>query len=670
MEIWDKQKSASIKKKLDTITVWELMNNRFYIPDYQRGYRWTSKEVKKLLEDLSDYFTEYKSNSLEANTFYCMQPLVVFYNKEKQAFEVIDGQQRLTTLYLILSIKKERLLDDNPGMSLYELSYQSRPGSEEFLKNIDFSKKNLNIDYYNICNAVDTITNFYNEINVGKFVDNVLNAKDEKDNPSVRFIWYDVTDEIENKKLSSEKIFSRLNIGKINLTNAELIKALFLNRIDGEIKKLDSSINNEIKNKVAESLKNRIAKDWDEIEHSLQDDEFWSFIYGKDDHNYDTRIEYLFDLIKNKNDSKKTDSYYTFDCYVEDFKAYDRDIKENKKNDNTVEKKWEELTNRYYLYKDWYENNDLYHLIGYLRYKNVSIDEITALQNDKDTENYDDFLKKLRKWCVCLAVGIDGTDITNLKDELVEILKDFNYNESSKKNKLIYSTLLLFNVLTSLDCKKSNVRFSFKNFYNFSWDLEHVRSQTPKDAQGNDRTDWILTNLQYFSGEAFPFEKKIDDSYRKKLVQEFKKSVKNTLEKTEDEIVIKADDKNPAVSAKYICNELLSLLDNDTDITTTAIYKILSERFIDENNSPLKEVDNIHNLVLLDSGTNRSYKNAFFPVKRRWINEREKNGIYILPCTKNVFAKSYSAKLFDLMNWSDADADAYFEELVKCLSKI
>ena len=95
MQLWNNIEKRSEKLKLDTVSVSELMGNKFYIPDYQRGYRWTHFEVTKLLEDLK----EYKENrTKDSNNFYCMQPLVVFYNKEKEAWEVIDGQQRLTTL--------------------------------------------------------------------------------------------------------------------------------------------------------------------------------------------------------------------------------------------------------------------------------------------------------------------------------------------------------------------------------------------------------------------------------------------------------------------------------------------------------------------------------------------------------------------------------------------
>lgn len=63
-----------MKQKLDTVTIFDLMNNSFYILDYQRGYRWTRLEVEKLLGDLEDFYNV----NTDGSTFYCMQPLVVF----------------------------------------------------------------------------------------------------------------------------------------------------------------------------------------------------------------------------------------------------------------------------------------------------------------------------------------------------------------------------------------------------------------------------------------------------------------------------------------------------------------------------------------------------------------------------------------------------------------
>lgn len=648
------------KEKLDTVTVWELMGNNFFIQDYQRGYRWTKFEVEKLLEDLYAYIKKDKNGE----SFYCMQPLVVCFNESENAWEVIDGQQRLTTLFLMISLKKERLQEDNPGLEIFNISYKSRPDSEKFLKNIDFSQENENIDYYHICEALKQIKSYYESINSGKFVDSILNAKDELGNPSVKFIWYDVTDEIKSNKVSSEEIFSRLNVGKIGLTNAELIKALFLNRADKEAKTI--STDEKSQSKIAETLKIKIANDWDMVEHSLQNDDFWSFIYGKKDGKYDTRIEFLFDLIKEKPENDEYNKYFTFDKYNEDFKKYD----EENVIDNSVENKWKEVMDKFYLCKDWYDDKKLYHLIGYLRYKKIPISEITKKYDE--VANNSDFIKELRNWCVELALDIEKNEKedfysskeNNSKENFVrEKLDSYNYGENDNT---IRDTLLLFNVVSVLDCEKSSARFSFKNFYDTKWDLEHISSQTPKDIDDDGKTDWILTNLAYFSGIKFDFENK-DSREKRKKITDYKNKIKGELPKLEKETIIKQSDTN-TITAKDICEKLLVLLDSKEETTSSEIYKILSEYF--NKDDSLKNIDGIGNLVLLDEGTNRGYKNAFFPVKRQWINSREKDGVYILPCTKSVFQKSYSAKLFDLMNWTNSDAEAYMEEMEKCLSKL
>ena len=118
-----------------------------------------------------------------------------------------------------------------------------------------------------------------------------------------------------------------------------------------------------------------------------------------------------------------------------------------------------------------------------------------------------------------------------------------------------------------------------------------------------------------------------------------------------------------------VCCDLLKLWGERTDVTTSKVYKLLRDSVFKESSS-FRYEHSISNLVLLDSGTNRGYGNAFFPVKRRTIAQREKNGVFFLPCTKNVFAKAYSCKLLDLMNWNDSDAESYMKELKACLLNI
>ena len=80
--------------------VGKLFGEKFIIPSYQRGYRWTGGEVSKLLDDVKDFFDR---DDIKKESFYCLQPLVVCKSKEfPDSWEVIDGQQCLTTIFLIL----------------------------------------------------------------------------------------------------------------------------------------------------------------------------------------------------------------------------------------------------------------------------------------------------------------------------------------------------------------------------------------------------------------------------------------------------------------------------------------------------------------------------------------------------------------------------------------
>src|SRR5574344_1473523 len=122
----------------------------FYIPDYQRGYRWGTTQATELLDDI------YEFSLKTTDEFYCLQPLVVAYNEARNKYDVIDGQQRLTTMLIVLKcldIVKE-------GDRNYTIQYQTREGSEQFLngilaKNQDDADKNS--DYYCMFRVRNTI---------------------------------------------------------------------------------------------------------------------------------------------------------------------------------------------------------------------------------------------------------------------------------------------------------------------------------------------------------------------------------------------------------------------------------------------------------------------------------------------------------------------------------
>lgn len=92
-----KENSISLK------SINEILTFKFFIPSYQRGYRWTDRQVEDLLNDIYEFS---KRPVKREEDIYCLQPVVVKDRERK--WELIDGQQRLTTIYIILSFLQKR----------------------------------------------------------------------------------------------------------------------------------------------------------------------------------------------------------------------------------------------------------------------------------------------------------------------------------------------------------------------------------------------------------------------------------------------------------------------------------------------------------------------------------------------------------------------------------
>ena len=189
------------------------------MPNYQRGYRWTSSQVEALLNDIWD------SSERKEDT-YCLQPIVIMtYNR---GYALIDGQQRFTTILILLNYIKRRGL---PIDIKFELDYVTRGKTKEFIENINEKEAQSNIDFYHIYEADRTIDNWLNKKFDGDFnkitysLFTLINFLLK----SVKVIWYEV-----DYNEDPIALFTRLNIGKIGLTNAELIRALLLRRVPND----------------------------------------------------------------------------------------------------------------------------------------------------------------------------------------------------------------------------------------------------------------------------------------------------------------------------------------------------------------------------------------------------------------------------------------------------
>ncbi|WP_295053211.1 DUF262 domain-containing protein, partial [uncultured Fibrobacter sp.] len=372
---------SELDNKIETRTIASLLGLNFFIPSYQRGYRWTSQQVTDLLKDVYD-FTNKKRGKEE---FYCLQPIVVRKmssddltknSLEGEWYEVIDGQQRLTTIKIILSYLIQNTMSPKRQKTFenrkIKIKYATRKNSEDFLEALSQKSKDSDeyIDYSYIEDAYDTVEKWFDSVENDSDQQAICNTftceKNEENNyaGTVQVIWYE-----SNEKIP-ENVFRRLNVGKIPLTNAELIKALFLNSSNFKSENSSDYKNSRIYLKQLE-----IANMWDKIEYTLHDERFWLFIHQKEYSN-PTRIDFIFDLIKDKDvlevkklfednldDYEKdlgTDSYKTFRYFY----FYLTKNKENK--ERLINECWKVVKSIFDVFVEWYNDIELYHYVGFL----------------------------------------------------------------------------------------------------------------------------------------------------------------------------------------------------------------------------------------------------------------------------------------------------------------
>jgi uncharacterized protein with ParB-like and HNH nuclease domain len=440
-------------------SVSSLLGEKFFIPKYQRGYRWTERQVKDLLDDVNSFAPVTREGA--GTSWYCLQPLVVKKNKYGAKWNLVDGQQRLTTIYLILHYLREGLSERRKQDSkLYSLEYETRKGETEWVKVFDAqSEAEKNIDFWHIYTAYQTIKKWFSE---GKIDEDKFRGKLSED---CKFIWYDIGQTCPDTT-SEEEVFIRLNIGKIPLTNAELIKALFLNRAN-----FKTSNNHEVELRQLE-----IATQWDMMEEELSDNAFWYFINGKENA-IRPRINYLFEIISKKKPSDN-DDYATFRHFNDEFGKDDKDGK-----GDMVKKQWEKIHVKYQILRDWFKDHSYYHRIGYLLTFGTSETSLGGLLNFYSTETKTAFAMRLSKE-ISETIKWDGQE---------NIEKSDNQGQTKK-------ILLLHNVITMAKQESDNARFPFDKYHKEKWDIEHIQAVADpekKPTKPEDRKSYLSDAAEF-----------------------------------------------------------------------------------------------------------------------------------------------------------------------------
>lgn len=595
-----------MNNNISTKPIRELLGMNFFIPAYQRGYRWEEQQIIDLLNDILEF---QKKKDKGIGEFYCLQPLIItLKNKNEKGediYEVVDGQQRLTSVHILLSYLSTKG-DYGIPTNLFSIEYETREkdnySSKEFLQDITSTTEinKTNIDFYRMSDAFLIIKQWFeeNKPTIGKFVDILIshepNEKGDDEANNIRFIWYPIntnndTDEKPNIT------FAKYNQGKIDLTNAELIKAIFY---------LTDSDKDKKKHQI------KIGYEWDDIENTLRKPDFWRFINPSKP--YLNHIEFIFDLVATKYEkqtnlkiNRNLDRYWSFhifnDLILKNIKIY-----EDSKFSNTRDFLWDEIKTYYRTFVEWYSSKDeenkytYFHLIGFLLQIGGVENSIEKIKELAETSSKPQFIEKLKG---------------KIKSHFSEV--DFNeigYDDNTKKAKEI---LLLFNVITTMNGGFN--KFSFDRIS--SWSLEHIHAQQSEEI--------------------------INEKDKRQLLEE----------QRDDSFICKQEE---------LSKEIIALLAM-SEIDQTRFANLQKEVF-DLSSDAGSTIHSIKNLALLTPSDNSSLNNSPFHRKRDKIKKLDEKGSFIPICTKNVFLKYYSKNVEQNVKWDKKDMEAYLSEMKNTLT--
>lgn len=631
----------------------ELLDGRyFYIPSYQRGYRWTTKQVGDLLRDLLCFTNDFANEETEKkkDQFYCLQPIIarpitdeeklrfIFrdeYNediKEHKVWEIIDGQQRLTTIYLLYKYlldqkgwNVEKLKEEEDGKELYHIHYATRDSSAKFLEDLSMSMINdscgeefkRNVDFFHMTNAFKYIAEWIKKdgkdinlrYNLGGSLDNVrtsffklLNGMSDTKGGSVQVLWYEIA---ESREKNNIKEFQKINTGKIRLTDAELIKGLFL------LKKNFTAGDKYIK-------QSELALEWEFIENTLHTNNFWYFLQRKGS-DMPNRIDFLFHLIYKKQAIKdELEDKWDSELRIIDEKLMDPrqseifrfyynrfEGKMGEDLQQEVATAWNEVMELFRTLDDWFCSPSIYNFIGLLSQCGEDLCRLILhfdrMPEQSSKADFECYLKKR------ISYHLRGIKID--KDKKL-ILNTYKERDNIYKLLLTLNIHLLNEQNQQFKSDSDVYKFPFDVLCAQNWDIEHIDSfHTNVLKKEKDKIAWINIALEDRSEE---------------LSEEEREQIQTNLD------------------------------EKAYDIAIGILKKNAKEVEVDE------EIKNsIGNLTLLDAITNRTYGNSLFCTKRRIIIERIKQGVFIPIATQYIFAKFFDLKGTNRSLWTEEDMNAY-----------
>lgn len=516
---------------------------------------------------------------------------------------------------------KVEYVADYPNTGLYNIVYESRPSTCEALSALAQGEKlkPCDLDATHISNAVRYIDEWFN----GKGLDinkryNGGDGESKKDvqkcllnqvvniseKGSTKVIWYQLSNDAD---IDPVQEFTRINNGKIPLTDTELIKALLLQKK-----------NFETGDNVLEQTK--ISLQWEQVENTLQRDDFWCFISNKGVDEED-RMGELLKLVFLKEHDIDENSIEPGDIFRYYYEKIDGLPTNNLQ--KVVSELWTNITDTYNVLHDWYETPEIYNYVGYLVQTGMSLTTLYKQYENKKDEDTESTINDLIAWLEeDIKAVLPAHCVEKQENGKYRIITEYPDRPNLRKILLLLNVDMLSRQLREIRDNDeayhgdANVfKFPFDLYKIQNWDIEHIDSATTnaltdKEAQRN----WVEGNINDYGIV-------VTDAIRKKMMDGEWADLVEIIQRQEGE---EQENKNV-----------------------------------------------IGNLTLLDSSTNREYGNALFRKKRKYIIDKTMNGRYVLPCTQYVFMKFFDAddSSASKTRWTKEDKEKYHDFIFQQLQR-
>lgn len=469
----------------------------FVIPEYQRSYVWDTDNIQDLLDDL---WYAYKN---KPNDEYFLGSLVLKKTEEKEfnEYEVLDGQQRLTTFFLLMAVLRDKsddkLLKNTCENFIHQsanryrhipervrIVYKIRDNVENFIKefvlvdngtlNIEIEKciESNNTSISHMANAIKEMKHFFSD------KDNE-EIKDFAEFLGVKLVFIYVSTE---SKEDAFRMFTILNNRGISLTSADILKSMNIGEVPNE-------------------EKNKYAKKWEEIEGYL----------GKDFNRFLSLIRTI--LVKEKANLNLLEEF--------EKNIYDKELLRKGKDTIDLIESYTDIYNKTILEPKLtsYEYNNLIAIMNIGLPSSDWIPPVLFFAKKFGYDKLPDFLKKLEfKFTSDWLSQYSSTErIKNMNEILKEIEKEgqtvdgllnndelFKINEENLENALnrndFYRKKYARYILLKYEFLKSSNTVLISNYKNIS--IEHILPQNPNENSQwrNDFTKDEIEDLKHNLG--------------------------------------------------------------------------------------------------------------------------------------------------------------------------